>query len=144
MLAPVDIEDGGNQSVHQGKTLESTERPTTNNDCKGGRVGFFPRWPSIQLSAPYPTGGKRCFHLVQAVLLLLLVSSRHLHSIEVEPSNKIKNPSACTKLTFFTLISIPNVAMFAFAVSVWTQGMNVTFFTFINYQLQQQQSLYLF
>lgn len=36
------------------------------------------------------------------------------------------------RFLFFTLISIPNVAMFAFAVSVWTQGMNVTFFTFIN------------
>lgn len=41
MLAPVDIEDGGNQSVHQEKTLESTGPPTTNNDCKGERVGFF-------------------------------------------------------------------------------------------------------
>lgn len=136
MLARVDNEDGGKQSVHQEKTLESTGTRTTYNNCKGGRV---PRWPSIQLSTPYPTGGKRCFYLVQAVLLLVLVFSRHLHSIEVKPSNKIENPVACTELTFFTLISIPNVAMFASAVSVWTQGMNVTFFTFINYQLQQQQ-----
>lgn len=50
MLARVDIQDGGNQSVHQEKTLESTETRTTYNDCKGGRVGFFPRNPSIQLS----------------------------------------------------------------------------------------------